>query len=129
MRIKLDENMPTALAELLRGRGHDAETVAEEELSGADDPSVLAAAVRESRILITFDTDFGNIRSFPLGSHAGIVVFRLRDQRWRAMREPAQRLVESGVLERLRGGLAVADEVRIRVRVGMQDDQGASSLD
>lgn len=36
MKIKLDENMPVALAELLRSAGHDVETVRDENLSGAD---------------------------------------------------------------------------------------------
>lgn len=120
MRIKLDENMPHALAELLRGAGHDVATVPEEALSGARDPSVLRCATAENRLLMTFDTDFGDIRHYPVGTHAGIVVFRVRDQRWAVLEGPARRLVGSGLLERLRGGLAVVDEVRARLRVGRQ---------
>jgi hypothetical protein len=37
MKIKLDENMPLALAELLRFHGHDCSTVPEEHLSGVED--------------------------------------------------------------------------------------------
>ena len=61
MRIKLDENMPVALAELLRQAGHDVAMVVEEALSGADDPRLMAASTSEKRLLITFDTDFGDI--------------------------------------------------------------------
>lgn len=49
MRIKLDENMPSGLAELLRSSGHDAATVHEENLSGAEDPIVLKHATQENR--------------------------------------------------------------------------------
>lgn len=34
MKIKLDENLPTALAELLRAKGHNVATVVEEALGG-----------------------------------------------------------------------------------------------
>ncbi len=71
MKLKLDENLPTALAELLRHAGHDVCTVPEEHLSGADDPPVLTAATGESRVFLTFDTDFADIRKYPPGTHAG----------------------------------------------------------
>ena len=118
MKIKLDENMPQALADLLRETGHDPSTVPQEKLAGAPDPSVLREATSEGRLLMTFDTDFCNVLDYPPGTHAGIVVFRLHDQRSAALRDPAQRLVESGVLERLRRGLAIVDEMRVRVRTG-----------
>jgi hypothetical protein len=65
---------------------------------------------------MTFDVGFGDVRSFPVGSHAGVVVFRLQDQRWATLKEPAERLLASGVLERLQKGLAVVSENRIRIR-------------
>ena len=116
MRIKLDENMPRALAELLRSAGHDVSTVPEEALSGADDPPILRKATSERRALMTFDTDFGNIRNYPLGSHAGIVVFRLHDQRWAVLKGPARAIIESDLLERLHQGIAIVSETRVRVR-------------
>ncbi len=121
MRIKLDENMPAALAEMLRQAGHDVAMVAEEALSGADDPRLMTTCTSEGRLLITFDTDFGDVRHYPVGTHARIVEFRLKDQRWSALEEPSRRLTESGVLERLRGGLAVVDERRVRMRAGKKE--------
>ncbi len=47
MRVKLDENMPTPMVDLLKRSGHDAATVADEGLSGADDPRVMEAASAE----------------------------------------------------------------------------------
>jgi predicted nuclease of predicted toxin-antitoxin system len=116
MKIKLDENMPAAMTALLRQAGHDTTTVAEESLGGSDDPTVVAAATAEHRVLVTFDLDFADVRRFPAGSHAGIVVFRLHDQRWEVLEQPVRNLAASGVLERIGGGLAIVDEVRIRFR-------------
>ena len=116
MRIKLDENMPAAMTELLRRAGHDVLTVDEEGLGGKADPRILKAATAEDRVLVTFDLDFADVRQYPVGSHAGIVVFRLHDQRWAVMERPAQNVMASGVLDSIRGGLAIVDEARIRIR-------------
>jgi predicted nuclease of predicted toxin-antitoxin system len=115
MKVKLDENMPAAMLNLLREAGHDVSSVVDEGLSGTDDSRVIRAATSQGRILITFDVAFGNIRTFPPESHAGIVVFRLHDQRWAVLEEPARRMLKSGTLDRLQGGLAVIDESRIRI--------------
>jgi predicted nuclease of predicted toxin-antitoxin system len=116
MKIKLDENMPAAMTELVRQAGHDALTVAEEALGGTVDRRILEAATVENRVLVTFDLDFADVRDFPVGSHAGIVVFRLHDQRWALLQGPARNLVASGILDRIHGGLAIVDESRIRIR-------------
>jgi predicted nuclease of predicted toxin-antitoxin system len=114
LKFKLDENMPADFAALLQEHGHEAADVVQEGLGGEDDPPVLAAAVSEDRILLTFDLDFADIRQYPPGTHAGIVVFRLRDQRWRSLEKPATRLLESGGLQSLERGLAIVDESRVR---------------
>jgi hypothetical protein len=77
---------------------------------------VLDAATKEGRLLMTFDGDFGDIRSYPVGSHSGVVIFRLHDQRWAVLKEPAERLLNSGVIDHLQHGIAVVDESRVRVR-------------
>jgi len=121
MRIKLDENMPEALVQLLQCAGHEVSTVTDEGLSGASDPDLLSTAASEGRLLMTFDTDFADIREYPPGSHAGIVVFRLGDQRWAVLGDLARKLVDFDTLERLEGGLAIVDEMRIRTRSAKKD--------
>lgn len=116
MKIKLDENMPMDLMGLLRRKGCDAHGVADEALGGADDHSVLQAAISEGRILMTFDLDFTDIRTYPPGRHEGIVVFRLHDQRWKTMEKPVTQLIEEGGLERLGRGLAIVEETRVRYK-------------
>jgi len=117
MKIKLDENMPLALARLLLAAGHDVETVMDENLVGATDELVLRKATAEGRILMTLDCDFADIRAYPIGTHAGIVVFRIPDQRWAVLRESAERLLAAGRLDHLSMGLAVVDQKRIRMRL------------
>jgi predicted nuclease of predicted toxin-antitoxin system len=116
VKFKLDENLPADLATHLRDKGHDAEGVVDEGLGGEDDPPVLAAATAEGRVLLTFDLDFADVRNYPPGTHGGIVVFRLQDQRWRTLEGPVTRLLASGNLESLEKGLAIVDETRVRCK-------------
>ncbi len=116
MRFKLDENLPADLADHLREAGHDVADVVEEGLGGQDDPLVFNAAKKERRTLLTFDLDFADIRRYPPGTHHGIVVFRLEDQRWLSLRERVDRLLSVGSLGHLGGGLAIVNESRVRFK-------------
>lgn len=80
MKFKLDENLPASSTAILAKAGHDVDTVADEALAGAPDQDVVAAATAAGRILISLDRGLGDIRAYPPGSHAGIVVLRLTDQ-------------------------------------------------
>jgi len=122
MKFKLDENMPADLATRLRQQGHDVADVVQEGLAGEQDPPVLAAAAAEERILLTFDLDFADIRNYPPGTHAGIVVFRLHDQRWKTLEGPVRRLLAGSKLEDLEKGLAIVDETRVRCRRAKKKD-------
>jgi predicted nuclease of predicted toxin-antitoxin system len=123
VRFKVDENMPADLAIRLRSQGHDAIDAVAEGLGGEDDRSVLAAATAETPVLLTFDLDFADIRHYPPGSHAGIVVFRLQDQRWRTLEGPVNRMLAAGALERLEKGLAIVDETRVRYKRPKEADE------
>jgi predicted nuclease of predicted toxin-antitoxin system len=78
VKIKLDENIPARLARDLGYLGHDVETVVGEGLTGEDDRQLWRAVQQESRFLITQDLDFSDIRRFAPGSHAGLLLVRLR---------------------------------------------------
>lgn len=81
MRFKADENISRQLAQLLLDHGHDVQTVAEEGLAGARDPHIAAAAASEERMILTTDRGFADVRVYPPGTHAGIVVLRARELR------------------------------------------------
>jgi predicted nuclease of predicted toxin-antitoxin system len=123
LKLKLDENLPGDLAIFLRGQGHDVVDVVQEEMAGEDDQQVIKAAAHEGRILMTFDLDFADIRHYPPGTHSGIVVFRLHDERWKILEEPARRLIAEGGLDKLEQGLAIVDETRVRYRRSRRRDR------
>ena len=73
-------DLPTEAAEILRGAGFAADTVGEENLSGADAATVASASRSDGRILVTLDLDFANIRAYSPGEHTGIIILRMKRQ-------------------------------------------------
>ena len=75
--IKVDEDLPAEVANLLRDTGHDAVTVLEQEMTGTPDSDLWQAIQKENRCLFTADKGFADARNHPPGTHAGIVLLRL----------------------------------------------------
>lgn len=116
MRIKLDENLHAELKAVFVAFGHDVDTVADEDLLGAEDPSVLGAASGEERLIVTLDRGFGDIRLYPPGSHAGVLVMRLDDHSFPSTKAAIERMVSNVDLENLAGCVAVYRSGSLRVR-------------
>ena len=116
MRFKLDENLPIELAELFRRSGHDAQTVFDEELAGADDAEIASVCIRERRAIVALDMDFADIRAYPPPEHAGIVVFRLDDQARDHVLGVGARFLRALSRTSLDGQLWIVEESRIRLR-------------
>jgi predicted nuclease of predicted toxin-antitoxin system len=76
VKFKLAENVPVDLASDLRGLGYDVDTVNDEGLGGAADPTVVDAAFASDRILFTLDKGIANLQRYPVHQHAGVVLFR-----------------------------------------------------
>jgi predicted nuclease of predicted toxin-antitoxin system len=77
LRLLANENIHAAAVVELRKRGHDVVWIGEG-ARGASDESVLAQALAERRILLSFDKDFGEL-VYRRGSEAscGVVRFRI----------------------------------------------------
>lgn len=116
MKIKLDENIPTAVVTVLRARGLDTDTVLEESLGGHDDRSVLNAATAVGRLLITLDRGFGDLHTYPPGSHSGIIVLRPEDQRVPTVVGMIESLLDHHQIEELAGCITVVQRNMLRVR-------------
>lgn len=115
MKIKLDENMPAILAEQLRHLGHDVHTVPEEFLAGQSDPTIWAVAQDEQRFLITQDLDFSDARQFSPGTHAGILLVRLRNPGRSALLQAVIRVFTNEKVSAWSGCVVVLTERKIRI--------------
>jgi predicted nuclease of predicted toxin-antitoxin system len=76
VRVKLDENLPAEFLADLQAAGHDADSVASEGLTGSPDPTILAAALSDGRVLLTLDKGLADLRQHPRGRSPGVVLFR-----------------------------------------------------
>src|SRR6266567_7233854 len=79
MKFLLDANVEYRLAIFLQTLEHDVKTVARDYPSHLADHEVLALAVREKRILLTNDRDFGELIFRQHHSHCGVLLFRLKN--------------------------------------------------
>jgi predicted nuclease of predicted toxin-antitoxin system len=116
VRFKVDENLPVEVAELLRGAGHDAATVADQGVGGALDPDLAALVRGEGRALLTLDRGFADIRSYPPKEYQGLVVLRLARQDKGHVLQVCARLVQALAAQSLGKQLWIVEDNRIRVR-------------
>ena len=61
MKLRLDENLSRRAADLIRAAGHDAITVADQELRGAADETLFEACKHEGQALVTLDRNFSQV--------------------------------------------------------------------
>ena len=116
MEFKIDENLPSEACVMLKDAGHDALSVLDQQLGGHPDSDVADICRAESRILVTLDTDFGNIIAYPPEDFSGIVVIRTEDQSKPVVLAHVRRLVDILRAESPRGKLWIVESDRVRVR-------------
>lgn len=116
MKFKVDENLPAEIAELVRTRGHEADTVTDEGLTGASDPVILERVRLEGRVLFTMDKGIGDIRAYPPGQYAGIVLLRPRTAGRDATLALFRRHLAMLLSVDLNGRLVVVSEAGMRIR-------------
>jgi predicted nuclease of predicted toxin-antitoxin system len=77
MKFLLDENADIRLAGHLRSLGHDVTAIARDYPQALNDKQVLRLAYAEERVLITNDSDFGQLIFQQGFVHQGVIFFRL----------------------------------------------------
>jgi predicted nuclease of predicted toxin-antitoxin system len=113
MRFLADENVPGATISALAGFGHNVSWIRTRS-PGANDLDVLAIAIADERILLTFDKDFGErARGASLPPSCGIILVRA------PVRNPVEavRLASSiNARNDWSGNFSVVEPGRVRMR-------------
>jgi predicted nuclease of predicted toxin-antitoxin system len=73
-------------------------------------------AARESRIVLTFDLDFGDILAAARSNAPSVVIFRLRNQTPAAVNPRLFRVIEYCEEELAGGAIIIVEDERYRVR-------------
>ncbi len=116
--VLLDQNIPRAIASWLRSIRptwvvHHTSDV---QLSGKSDEAVFSWAVQNKALIISFDEDFADGRSFPAREHHGIVRLRVWPTTTEETQRALDRLLHEVADEELTGALVIVDRSRIRIR-------------
>ena len=115
-RVKIDEDLPSQIAELFAARGYDARTVVGQGWQGLPDEILWRRIQPEGRWLVTGDKGFADLRSHPPGSHAGVILLRPREESRRAYLELVEAALERIDLDESAGAVVVVTHHSLRIR-------------
>lgn len=116
MQIKVDEDLPVAVAQRLREQGYTAVSVLEQGMGGWQDPALWQAVRAENRFLITADKGFADTRSHTPGTHAGVLLLRPDLDGVRPIMELLEQVLMNYDLASLAHTVTVATPRSIRIR-------------
>ena len=117
MRFLLDQNQSPLLAGRLNEAAHDAVHARDIGLSRASDPEVLALAKQENRVLVSADTDFGELLARNGDDAPSVLLLRRQDRRRvDALAELILVNLDAIEADLADGALVVFDQERVRVR-------------
>lgn len=118
LRVLLDENVSPELCHFLRMNRPTWEIshVRDIRMRGCSDEEIFRWAQQNQAIIITFDEDFANASTYPIGSHAGVVRLRVWPTTVEQTQDALLRLMSTVPDEHLSGSLVIIDRHRIRIR-------------
>lgn len=116
MRLLLDMNVPTSVVDWLRSEGHDVAHARERGASRMTDSEIFAIAVLESRAIVTFDLDFGEIVGLAGEGGAGVLLLRLRRVRPSHIQQRIRVALAEASDALSAGSIVLVDDGRIRIR-------------
>jgi predicted nuclease of predicted toxin-antitoxin system len=114
MKFLVDHNVGRGVAHALQEAGHEAIFVGDVD-PHMEDTAILTWAVREQRLLITQDHDFGALVYQSGASHAGVLLLRMGEAR-RAERIAVLRWILDNHAADLPGCFSVFENGRLRIR-------------
>ena len=114
MRFLADESCDFAVVRSLRAASHDVTTIAESS-AGIEDQAVIDQSIREARILLTEDKDFGDLAFRQAMSVPGIVLLRIESSR-RLRKGPRLMAAIERFGDTLFGRYTVIEDIRFRSR-------------
>ncbi len=114
MKFIVDECIGPSLANWLKQNNYDAISVYDS-LQSSNDKVVLEHAVKEQRILITCDKDFGEMIFRNKMKHAGIILLRLMNDQPQNLINEIQKVLNEYSEQDLSNNFVVVTEKTVRI--------------
>lgn len=122
LKFKIDENLPTEIVDCLISAKYDAISVFDQGLVGANDSKIAEVCNKEERVIVTLDTDFMDIRTYPPDEYSAIIVIRVKNQSKRYIINVFTQMITLLKSEIIKNRLWIIEENRIRIR-GKDEEQ------
>ncbi len=116
MRFLADMGVSVRLTEWLRSQGHDVVHLRDQGLQRLPNGEIFEKGIRERRIVLTFDLDFGEIVAAAGSRVISVILFRLHDTRISHVRDRLVRVLLESANALEEGAIVVVEESRHRVR-------------
>lgn len=115
-RLLLDQNLSPLTTSFLRELGYDVTDTRELRIPSASDSSILEIAKQQNRIVLTFDSDFADVREFPIGSHPGVIRLKVIPQTVEVLHPILLKFLQALETENIHGCVVIIDNWRVRIK-------------
>jgi len=116
MRFLADAGISPKTVDFLNQLGHDAAHVRALGLLRAEDSELVERARADSRIVLTFDLDFGDILALGVLTGPSVILFRLADERADSVNRRISIILAERSADLEAGALILVEDARYRVR-------------
>ena len=108
--------MDVRITSWLNSHGHEATHLRDQGLQRLPNGAIFEKGIAESRVIVTFDLDFGEIVALSKGRKTGVVLFRLRNTRVSFVIQRLSEVIAECSDALARGAVVIVEETRHRVR-------------
>ena len=116
MNFLADMGVSMSTVSALRSLGHSMVHLREQGLMRMADPDIVAKARSESRIVLTFDLDFGEIMALSGNTSPSVILFRMRNQTPRVVTPRLLRVIQECEEQLFTGAFVTVEDYGYRLR-------------
>ena len=116
MKFLADMGVAQRIVKWLRSEGHDAIHLREDRLHRLPNGAIFEKAYAESRVILTFDLDFGEIVALSGGKPVSVILLRLHNTRTPHVIERLKKVLKDSGDDLEKGAIVVVEESRHRTR-------------
>jgi predicted nuclease of predicted toxin-antitoxin system len=116
MRFLADMGVDIRVVQWLRQNGHDTKHLRDEGLHRIPNGEIFAKAISESRVILTFDLDFGEILALSQGKKTSVILFRLHNTGTSHLIKRLNTVLADTAEALEQGAVVVVEESRHRIR-------------